>query len=82
MTLESADFDRKPGSVGVPSLHTTVRVSDAGELEVSGPLLFDGYFDDPERDRRGARRTVGIARVTSPRSTPTDSSRSSAAPTR
>ena len=48
MTLESADFDRKPGSVGVPSLHTTVRVSDAGELEVSGPLLFDGYFEDED----------------------------------
>lgn len=46
MTLDAADFDRKPGSVGVPSLHTTVRVSDVGELEVSGPLLFDGYFDD------------------------------------
>jgi acyl-CoA synthetase (AMP-forming)/AMP-acid ligase II len=25
-----------------------VRVSDAGELEVSGPLLFDGYFDDED----------------------------------
>ena len=25
-----------------------VRASESGELEVSGPLLFDGYFDDPD----------------------------------
>ena len=48
MTLESTDFDRKPGSVGIPSLHTRARVSDVGELEVSGPLLFDGYFEDTD----------------------------------
>ncbi len=47
MTLEAADFARKPGSVGVPSLHTRARIGDSGELEVAGPLLFDGYFDDP-----------------------------------
>ena len=48
MTLDAADFDRKPASVGVPSLHTQVRISETGELEVRGPLLFDGYFDDPD----------------------------------
>jgi len=47
-SLEMADFERKPGSVGPPSLLTEVRVTAAGELEVTGPLLFDGYFEDPE----------------------------------
>ena len=48
LTLEPADFDAKPGSVGVPSIHTRVRLAASGELEVTGPLLFDGYLDDPE----------------------------------
>ena len=48
MTLDAADFDRKPGSVGVPSLHTQVRISETGELEVCSPLLFDGYFHDAD----------------------------------
>ncbi len=48
MTLEAPDFERKPGSVGVPSLHTRARITELGGLEVSGPLLFDGYFDDPD----------------------------------
>jgi fatty-acyl-CoA synthase len=47
-SLEMADFDRKPGRVGVPSLLTRARLTAAGELEVTGPLLFDGYFDDPD----------------------------------
>ena len=67
MTLEAADFDRKPGSVGVPSLHTAVRLSDTGELEVSGPLLFDGYFDDTEATRAalvdGWYRTGDLAEI-------------------
>ncbi len=46
--LEMADFERKPGRVGVPSLLTRVRRTDANELEVTGPLLFDGYFEDDE----------------------------------
>ncbi len=46
MTLDAAHFEHKPGSVGVPSLHTQVRISETGELEVRSPLLFDGYFED------------------------------------
>ncbi|MEX1008060.1 MAG: class I adenylate-forming enzyme family protein [Acidimicrobiia bacterium] len=46
--LPPADMYRKPGSVGVPGVLTAVRVDPGGELCVSGPLLFDGYLDDPE----------------------------------
>lgn len=40
------DVERKPGSCGVPAPLTEVRVDDAGEVWVTGPLLFDGYFED------------------------------------
>ena len=46
--LEHADIERKPGSCGVPGPLTTVRVDEEGRLWVRGPLLFDGYLDDPE----------------------------------
>ncbi|MFD5429079.1 class I adenylate-forming enzyme family protein [Streptomyces sp. NPDC127084] len=36
-----------PDSIGVPGTSTEVRRSADGELHVRGPLLFDGYFDDP-----------------------------------
>jgi acyl-CoA synthetase (AMP-forming)/AMP-acid ligase II len=45
--LEHADIRRKPGSCGVPAPSTEVRIDAQGELWVRGPLLFDGYFDDP-----------------------------------
>ena len=39
----------KPHSCGVPSQATDVRIdADTGELCVSGPLLFDGYFGNPQ----------------------------------
>jgi acyl-CoA synthetase (AMP-forming)/AMP-acid ligase II len=47
-TLDHADMHRKPGSCGVPALATEVRIDETGELWARGPLLFDGYFDDPE----------------------------------
>ncbi|MGA2520755.1 MAG: class I adenylate-forming enzyme family protein [Acidimicrobiales bacterium] len=45
--LEHADLDRKQGSCGVPGPLAEVRVDGGGRLLVRGPLLFDGYFDDP-----------------------------------
>jgi len=45
--LEHTEIERRPGSCGVPGPLTTVRVDDAGRLWVRGPLLFDGYLDDP-----------------------------------
>jgi len=47
-TLDHADMHRKPGSCGVPALATEVRIDETGELWARGPLLFNGYFDDPD----------------------------------
>lgn len=53
------------GSVGFPALGQTVRILDdagnpvpagvVGEVWVKGPSLMDGYFKDPERNRRQFR---------------------------
>jgi acyl-CoA synthetase (AMP-forming)/AMP-acid ligase II len=46
--LEDRDIVRKPGSCGVVAPAAEVRLDTSGELLVRGPLLFDGYFDDPQ----------------------------------
>lgn len=50
-SLEHADLARKPGSCGVPAPSAEVRIGPDGELCVSGPLLFDGYFGDEAATR-------------------------------
>lgn len=47
--LRDEDMSRKPGACGTVQHSTTIRLDDVtGEMQVTGPLLFDGYFDNPE----------------------------------
>jgi acyl-CoA synthetase (AMP-forming)/AMP-acid ligase II len=50
--LEHADIERKPGSCGVPGPLVSLRTDDSGQLLVRGPLLFDGYLNDPATTAR------------------------------
>jgi fatty-acyl-CoA synthase len=47
-TLPDADALRKPASVGPASPGVEVRLSEAGEVCVRSPFLFDGYFEDAD----------------------------------
>ncbi|MBV8295636.1 MAG: long-chain fatty acid--CoA ligase, partial [Acidimicrobiia bacterium] len=65
--LDHDDLDRKPGRCGLPSPMAQVRIDPSGELLVRGPLVFDGYFEDPEANREafvdGWYRTGDLAEL-------------------
>ena len=47
--LRDEAMEAKPGACGVPQHSCRTRLDpETGELQVSGALLFDGYFDNPE----------------------------------
>jgi fatty-acyl-CoA synthase len=46
--LHDPDLLTRPYSVGRPNVGTFARCNEAGELWVSSPLLFSGYFQDPD----------------------------------
>ena len=67
-SLTGDDVFRKPNSCGLPSQATEVRLDrDTGELCVRGPLLFGGYYGNPEATARalqdGWYRTGDLAAV-------------------
>ncbi|PWK87314.1 fatty-acyl-CoA synthase [Lentzea atacamensis] len=45
--LEAGDSVRKAGSAGVPVFLGDVRLADSGEIEVQGPNVTPGYWNDP-----------------------------------
>ncbi len=47
-SLHHDDLLAVPGSCGQPSVLTELALSEEGELLISGPLLFDGYLNDPD----------------------------------
>jgi long-chain acyl-CoA synthetase len=46
------DSDVKPETVGKPTPGTKIRISDAGEILISSPSVFLGYYKNPEATAR------------------------------
>ncbi|WP_156231365.1 AMP-dependent synthetase/ligase [Corynebacterium occultum] len=45
----AVDFTgQKIGTVGEPLPGTTIRVNDEGEIQIKGPIVFQGYWNNPE----------------------------------
>jgi malonyl-CoA/methylmalonyl-CoA synthetase len=50
LTSNPYDGPRKPGTVGLPLPGVSLRLSDAGEVQVRGPNVIDGYYERPDAD--------------------------------
>ena len=50
LTSNPYEGPRKPGTVGLPLPGVGLRLTEAGEVEVRGPNVIDGYFERPDAD--------------------------------
>jgi fatty-acyl-CoA synthase len=66
-TLGPDDIDRKPGSVGLPVPGVTIEDGENGEMLVSSPMVFSGYFRNEAATsrafERGFFRTGDLAQI-------------------
>ena len=46
-TVSPVDAARKPGSAGKPLYPNEIRISDADEIVVRGPVVMQGYYENP-----------------------------------
>ena len=46
-TVSPVDAARKPGSAGKPLYPNEIRISDADEIVVRGPVVMKGYYENP-----------------------------------
>jgi malonyl-CoA/methylmalonyl-CoA synthetase len=51
LTSNPLDGERRPGTVGLPLPGVEVRLAGDGQVEVRGPNVFEGYWQDPDADR-------------------------------
>jgi long-subunit acyl-CoA synthetase (AMP-forming) len=68
-TITDASAAREPGIVGSPIAGVSIRIDDEGELQVKGPNVMPGYYNDPESNSRaftddGWFRTGDIGEIT------------------